>query len=73
MNVGIGNKAAQLHFWECLFQIFATVCLQCTPLNILPGDKDCKYCNKGDCSYSTEHHPWCYVSAMDSPFLPTLN
>ncbi len=29
MNVGIGNKAAQFHYWEHLLQIFDTVPLQC--------------------------------------------
>jgi hypothetical protein len=30
MNVGIGTAAAQFLFWECLFQIFCIVSLQCS-------------------------------------------
>ena len=30
MNVGIRNEATQFHFLDYLFQIFVTVCLQCT-------------------------------------------
>jgi hypothetical protein len=30
MNVGFGNKSAQIHFWNYLFPIFGSVSLQCS-------------------------------------------
>ncbi len=42
MNVGIGNKAVQLHFWEFINQIFSTVKLVKPPFRVVQLAQDRK-------------------------------
>jgi hypothetical protein len=53
--IEIGNEATQFHFWENLFRIFGTLCLQCT--SITKGQKDKGELNREDLTVKEAHVP----------------